>query len=179
MNLAEYQERSKATINQSLTDEQQLSNFLMGLIGEFGELVDRIKKHHFQGHAIEPDKMIAEAGDVCWYCISTLTHFGIDANELPTIAVGNGNRIENLIFVAHAQIGSIIRHAADPNQELFRTSLACDTSVLFQLVATIIRNYAPDCTLEEILNLNVDKLARRYAGRFSTASSQQRTETLG
>jgi NTP pyrophosphatase (non-canonical NTP hydrolase) len=44
-----------------------LVNGALGLCGEAGEVVDLIKKHCFQGHELDVNKLIIELGDVCWY----------------------------------------------------------------------------------------------------------------
>jgi NTP pyrophosphatase (non-canonical NTP hydrolase) len=45
-----------------------LDNAIMGLCGEVGECADLVKKHHFQGHILDQEKLIDELGDVLWYC---------------------------------------------------------------------------------------------------------------
>lgn len=45
-----------------------LDNAIMGLCGEVGECADIVKKHHFQGHNLDANKLIDELGDVLWYC---------------------------------------------------------------------------------------------------------------
>lgn len=47
--------------------EDFLDNAIMGLCGEVGECADIVKKHHFQGHELDREKLIDEASDVCWY----------------------------------------------------------------------------------------------------------------
>lgn len=62
-----YRDLVRFTRNNSLTKEQQLANGIIGLSGEAGEVADIIKKHLFQGHPLDRDKLIKELGDVCWY----------------------------------------------------------------------------------------------------------------
>lgn len=45
-----------------------VTNGILGLNGESGELADLLKKHWFQGHKFNSDKIIEELGDVLWYC---------------------------------------------------------------------------------------------------------------
>lgn len=45
-----------------------LLNGVMGLCGEAGEVIDVIKKVHFQGHNLDTYKVAEELGDVLWYC---------------------------------------------------------------------------------------------------------------
>ena len=45
-----------------------LLNGVMGICGEAGEVIDLVKKHLFQGHDLDRDKVAEELGDVLWYC---------------------------------------------------------------------------------------------------------------
>lgn len=49
------------------TARDKLLNAALGLSGEVGEVNDAIKKHLFQGHALDKGHLIEEAGDVAWY----------------------------------------------------------------------------------------------------------------
>jgi NTP pyrophosphatase (non-canonical NTP hydrolase) len=55
------------TMNHSLSREQQLANAAIGLAGEAGEVADVLKKHLFQGHTLDREKLKKEIGDVLWY----------------------------------------------------------------------------------------------------------------
>ena len=37
------------------------------MCGESGECIDILKKHEFQGHELNKDKLLDELGDVLWY----------------------------------------------------------------------------------------------------------------
>jgi NTP pyrophosphatase (non-canonical NTP hydrolase) len=39
----------------------------LGISGEGGEVADHIKKHRFQGHALDAEHLAYELGDVLWY----------------------------------------------------------------------------------------------------------------
>lgn len=67
MHAFEFQVRAMRTRNKGLTDDQTLQNAVMGLAGEAGECVDLLKKHLFQGHELNEDKLLDEVGDVLWY----------------------------------------------------------------------------------------------------------------
>lgn len=61
------------TVNKKLTDKETLANGAMGAAGEAGEIVDIVKKHMFQGHPLDKDKLISEVGDVLYY-LQLLAH---------------------------------------------------------------------------------------------------------
>ena len=53
-------------------------NGVMGLAGEAGECVDLMKKHLFQGHALDKEHLAKELGDVAWYLAVTAHAIGYD-----------------------------------------------------------------------------------------------------
>ena len=55
------------TLNTKLSEKEILTNAAMGLAGEAGEFVDQVKKHLFQGHKLDKEKLIKELGDLRWY----------------------------------------------------------------------------------------------------------------
>lgn len=63
----EYQKLAMVTLNKDLTKKDMLSNGVMGLCGESGEVIDVVKKHLYQGHELDKNKIKNELGDVMWY----------------------------------------------------------------------------------------------------------------
>ena len=82
MNINEYQREAMTLLNPDIPKEEVLLNALMGLCGESGEAIDLFKKHRFQGHALDRDKMIKELGDVAWYLAEAATGLDIDLSEV-------------------------------------------------------------------------------------------------
>ena len=82
MNANEYQLSALTTLNKTLSTEQVLTNGVMGLCGEAGECCDLMKKHLFQGHALDRDKLIDELGDVLWYAAVTAHALGAGLDEV-------------------------------------------------------------------------------------------------
>ena len=67
MNVNEYQKEAMTLLNPAIPQKDVLLNALMGLCGESGEAIDLMKKHLYQAHELDRDKLIKELGDVCWY----------------------------------------------------------------------------------------------------------------
>lgn len=67
MEANKYQELAMVTLNKELTKKDMLVNGVMGLNGESGEVIDVVKKHLFQGHELDKEKIAKELGDVMWY----------------------------------------------------------------------------------------------------------------
>ena len=77
MNIEEYQEKAKRTVNTNLQFDEQVANLCMGLCGESGEVVDYIKKGIYHGHILDDKKLTEELGDVLWYLTNISSLYGI------------------------------------------------------------------------------------------------------
>ena len=82
MNINEYQKEAMTLLNPALTEKDVLMNALMGLCGESGEAIDLMKKHLYQGHELDRDKLIKELGDIAWYLAEAATGLDIDLSEV-------------------------------------------------------------------------------------------------
>ena len=75
MDFNEYQK--KALLTAGVSDKDKLIlNGVMGLAGESGECIDMMKKHLFQGHQLDKEKLMDELGDVLWYIAVTAEGLG-------------------------------------------------------------------------------------------------------
>lgn len=88
MKINEYQKLAMRTANQKC---RSLANAGLGLGGESGEVQDIIKKHLFQGHELNKDKLVEELGDVCWYVALASELVGVD---LETVMQGNIDKLK-------------------------------------------------------------------------------------
>lgn len=86
MTFGQYQELATRTANQRLTARDQIAAGAMGLAGESGEVVDRVKKWLYQGHARNDEALAEELGDVLWYLAHLASACGL---SLDAIACGN------------------------------------------------------------------------------------------
>lgn len=78
----EYQKLAMKTLNPSLTKKDILVNGVMGLNGESGEVIDIVKKHMFQGHELDKDKIKKELGDVMWYVAEVCEALNLSLDEV-------------------------------------------------------------------------------------------------
>lgn len=77
-----YTELVNHTKNKNLIDFHQLLNAALGLAGEAGEFADLVKKHAFQGHELDRDKVVKELGDVRYYLELACITLGITITEV-------------------------------------------------------------------------------------------------
>lgn len=79
----DYQRMAMRTIGAYVDDDyKMLCNAVYGLNGEAGEVIDILKKHEFQGHELNKDKLIDEAGDVAWYLALLATALGVSLQDI-------------------------------------------------------------------------------------------------
>lgn len=79
MTINDYQQAALRTANrEKLSDKELLTNGVLGLSGESGECADIVKKHLFQGHELDAEKLANELGDVAWYLAITAKAIGMD-----------------------------------------------------------------------------------------------------
>ena len=76
MELNKYQELAQRTSN-GKSNYDKIENGCMGMCGEAGETIDILKKHKHQGHQLDVEKLIDEAGDCLWYIAELASGLGI------------------------------------------------------------------------------------------------------
>ena len=86
-----YQLKSERTMNTSLLLKDQLNNYIFGLVGEVGEVVDLLKKFFYHGHEVDSNRLKSELGDILWYVSAVASLFNINLQE---IAQGNIEKLE-------------------------------------------------------------------------------------
>ena len=82
MTVNEYQKLAMTTLNRSLSQKDMLINAVMGLCGESGEATDIVKKHLFQGHDLDREKLAKELGDIAWYLAEAATALDLDLEDI-------------------------------------------------------------------------------------------------
>ena len=82
MTINEYQQRTMATLNPKLTEQDVLINSVMGLCGESGEAIDIVKKWLAQGYPLDREHLAGELGDVAWYLAEAATALGMPLEDI-------------------------------------------------------------------------------------------------
>ena len=67
----DYQRQAMTFLNPEMNRKDVLINGVMGLCGESGETIDIVKKHLYQGHELDKEKLAQELGDIAWYLAET------------------------------------------------------------------------------------------------------------
>jgi NTP pyrophosphatase (non-canonical NTP hydrolase) len=66
MTLDDYEAAAARTINRALNDEERLFDSAAGLAEEAGEVLGILRKHVYQSHPLDHERLTKELGDVLW-----------------------------------------------------------------------------------------------------------------
>ena len=81
MDFDEYQKLAMRTASDA-SKNNLILNGVMGLCGEAGECIDIVKKHMFQGHELDRQKLIDEASDCFWYLAAIASGLEVSLEEI-------------------------------------------------------------------------------------------------
>ena len=81
MDFNEYQKLAMRTASDASKKDLILDG-VMGLCGEAGECIDIVKKHMFQGHELDKQKLIDEVSDCFWYLAAIASGLEIPLEEI-------------------------------------------------------------------------------------------------
>jgi NTP pyrophosphatase (non-canonical NTP hydrolase) len=85
MTLSDYQQSASRTLNQVLSNEDQLLDAAAGLAEEGGEVLSIVRKHRFQGRELDKGRLVEELGDALW-CIATVaSSLGVRLDQIASL----------------------------------------------------------------------------------------------
>ena len=116
MKLDEYQELARRTSGSSSIIEK-LTNGVMGLCGESGEVIDIVKKWAFQGHDLYTSGIKEELGDVLWYIAEICDAVGL---SLSAVAEANIEKLKKRYpdgFEVEKSINRQVMRSSEPPEE--------------------------------------------------------------
>jgi NTP pyrophosphatase (non-canonical NTP hydrolase) len=87
INMNQYQVLAARTSGAGKEGERRQIVAALGLAGEAGEFANKIKKMVAHGHAITPDELAEELGDVLWYLAEAATACGLTLNDIAQMNV--------------------------------------------------------------------------------------------
>ena len=87
----DYQRMAMRTSGDYSCQLEKIRNAAYGMNGEAGEVIDILKKHEFQGHDLDKEKLIDETSDILWYCALMADALG---TTLETIMLHNVEKLK-------------------------------------------------------------------------------------
>jgi NTP pyrophosphatase (non-canonical NTP hydrolase) len=91
MELGEYERLAARTVNPSLDEKERMIDAAAGLAEEAGEALSLVRKHLYQGRALDRAMLEKELGDVLWCLAMTARACGL---SLDAVAVANVAKLE-------------------------------------------------------------------------------------
>lgn len=173
----QYQELSRRTA----PVDMKLSNIVMGLVGEGGEIVDLIKKQVFHNHPIDTSfkfNLEKEIGDYLWYLARMLDHhdtpFAPEHMSFDFIQRMTSKKVEvsgiiNVALLLGFKNGALASHELNDTYIMHY-----DVTVLLNCICAIAQHY--DVSIEQAAINNIIKLTQRYPQGFSSKDSIARVD---
>lgn len=162
MTTIEYQKKAIRTMKTDMKEDD--INF--GIIGEFGEMTDCIKKIAFHNAYELEETLKKEIGDLMWYLSAYCEKMGV---QLPAQWERlHLFKIHDCIYEIQFNITSILMSSKSFEARIYN---------IIQSLYRICEIYNFD--FYEILDLNIEKLRIRYPEKYSDEASEKRIDVKG
>lgn len=204
--IANYIPLAIRTMNPALSFSEKAENIALGLVGECGELSEIYKKHWFHGKPLNREDVIKEVGDVFWYIANAMYLINgpcaervrrellIGPHKNKPVA-SNWRALKRVYAQANLEesedhyanrtpfteiafgcvcLGRLIMSPYLNTFYFARTRNSVRLAELLLLLKSVLLSV--DCSLQDCLQKNVDKLKTRYPDGFSELDSQLRRD---
>ena len=168
---------------------KHIEHMAMGVVGEFGEIIDAIKKSEIYGKELDKVNLTEEVGDALWYVACLIDVFGLpekaatfeelEAQEQPDkLAVARKSIVASLMFVCSTVSGiadeltQIAEQSRQNSENLNVDTLKDGGAALLILIYGTARIL--DVDIYEAMDRNIAKLAKRYGDKYSDYSALNR-----
>ncbi len=192
-----YQNNALRTLNNFKDRETLKLNAYMGIIGEYGEFFDYIKKLYTHNLSKEKQEEVCnlapkELGDVVWYLVTSLAvYYDYSMDEIYDQITGGEVKTEegydiDVIYeyidinfnkdniLAEMMRFKVVLNKLDSTEN--REEVIIVVAEIISYIARILKSLFGK-NLSDVLYLNIDKLRKRYPEGFSTVVSNYRIDT--
>ncbi|WP_197140110.1 hypothetical protein [Lysinibacillus sphaericus] len=176
MELNKFQELSKRTMpldgepKNHIHIEHGLTNYALGLLGECTEVLSAVN---------DREAILKEIGDVAHYAFGLLTFLGetYDSESLPNYyAEGTKEKLIDKILILSGEVSEQVKKFVFHRHELNSSKVKIALKMLIKNLIVLAEFY--DSSLEEICEMNIDKLKMRYPESFNVEDSKKRVDTV-
>lgn len=174
MELNKFQALSKRTMpfkgepKNNVEYENGLTNYALGLIGECAEVLDA---------ANDREAILKEIGDVAHYAFGLLTFLDEEYEPLINYYVeGLWEDVIDKIIILSGEISEEVKKFVFHRHELNSSKVKTALKMLIKNLIELAVFY--DSTLEQICEMNIDKLKKRYPESFNVEDSKKRVDTV-
>lgn len=162
-----------------LPHREHLAHMAMGVVGEFGEVCEMIKKHTIYGKELDRDKLLLEVGDICWYVGGFATGLGVSPH-LMEVAFNHGEQIgmdspDTEFIVALSSVAGKVSSELTEVVDEYPAEGIEGVMILCELLGMVCCRFS--LKLEEVLARNDAKLAARYKEKFDAKQAIERKDT--
>ena len=170
MTAAEYQTLAARTFAHLPSVEDDLIHMVAGIVGEFGEIVDLLKKSFAYGKELDRKELIKELGDFTWYSsqLYTLYEEEYEMDECEEYFFLTGQEAVRGALLHSLNVMPAIAEAADVTPTLeWNCNAGKANSRIFRLLDTLFTFPSEICQffgiqIHEVLEANIKKLEARY-----------------
>ncbi len=159
----------------TLGPHNDLLYLTIGLVGEVGEVIDYTKKTLYHGHKYEASKMAEEIGDVLWYTAAICHNRGFSFVSIVEKSQPTIKPLKEKVFDPQ----KILHLSCYANPEhINETTKIPHMKLLLSDFLREVREIALMAHLEfeDILDMNIKKLKKRYPHGYSHTSSVERVD---
>ena len=162
-----------------LPPEEHIMHMALGIAGEMGEIIDALKKHHIYGKILDQANIVEEVGDVAYYVAGLLSmtpelletlEDGQLTVDLETLATAQQHTLHSVLSL-NLGFATILEDIVDPIDEGFVDHVEGCVYTLHALVLLL------NIDLEQALDINIAKLAKRYGDKYSDYNAINRDLT--
>lgn len=181
MKLEEYQPLALRTVKDQGSRYMNMWHASVGMVTEFGELIDPYKKFQIYGRPLDLVNIREELGDFMWYlalyCSAGGYEFSAgdgmgDLSMTPDVPTDHRLAITLLLSLSMLYMNTMEQKIAPAGQG----GPELEQAEVQECIATVIQTISDFCvlvgtTLEEVLDMNIAKLRKRYPDDAFTADA--------
>lgn len=172
MKLQEYQSKAARTMNQKLAVNEQLAVLALGVVGEFGEVLELVISKN-----IDIKKIEEELGDVNWYIANYYTVIGEEWKEpayLETVQLDyrDSRSIATQAMVVAAKLGDSVKKTVGQGHPLDMIRVTTSLELLTYYINKIAEFF--NLSSETVREKNIAKLMKRFPDGFEAEKSINR-----